>query len=177
MTEHVIQESQNGRFLAIGHICRVFFENTYISPYVFPVGLTPCRLDQARKLPFISEPVHDTDIVIYRSELDLFRHVPAVEQDQFPVQWFYRQWAVLRIAVPKVLDLSVYTVLDHIVFEVFQFFVYSDVSEPFRFINIVELAEDDIEGLGKAVEVDDLLSVLSGALCPEIRVDQYKGFC
>ena len=118
--------------------------------------------------------MHDTYVVIYRPVFYLLSDAAPVEQYVLSPHRYHRLGAFTRIAVSTVCDICMDSVFDHIILKVLQLVVYSCISEPFCFIDIVQLAENDIKSFAQAVEVYYLPAIFPGALSSEIRVDEQK---
>ena len=178
MGELVIQESECHAFLVIGHICRVPSQNIYISSEVLPVCLTPGIFEKTSEQLRITEPAHHPDIMIYRAESDLIDDRFTGEQRSFLLLRLNSlrigQEIIIRPDFGPVRYERIDTTLFHVVLKIMQLVVDPDIPVSFGFIHIIQLAEDDIESLFKAVEMNDLSAVLSRAFGSEICVDQQQ---
>ena len=114
--------------------------------------------------------------MIHRPVFDLIDDLLSGQESSLSFDRLRLIGTCTRIAVRAIFYFRPDTMLQHIVFKVFKLVVHLGVSVRFSFINIIQLVQDDIKGFFQAVEMNDLFSVLAGAFCPEISIDEQKRF-
>ena len=114
--------------------------------------------------------------MIHRTVLDLIDDLLSGQESSLSFDRLRLIGTCRRIAVRTVFYFSPDTMLQHIIFKVFELVVHLGVSVCFSSIDIIQLVQDDIKSFFQAVEMNDLFSILAGAFGPEISIDKQKRF-
>ena len=176
MRQHFIQESQGHTLLPVCHICGIPLKDIYICTDIFRIRFTARRFKKTSELSVITEPAHDSDIMIYSSVRQLPDNFVSGQKCSLTLYRGDLAAILTGISFSKILNNSAYSVLCHVTFKVFEFSVYPFISVTLCFIHIVKLVEYYFKRLIKRIEMYDLLSGLTCTLSPEIGIYQQKRF-
>ena len=166
--QQLVEKIQGLLLLSRAPVSKILFKNGHIGPQPLPLLFTAGSFQNVGKQLFPAQAVHQTDIVIHRRVADGGDHLIGGHQ---------------RHILPGAGSASrggkrgVHAEGDHILLKVLQLFIDVAVATLLGGIDIVQLAQNYVEGFLERVEVGDLLPALvPGLLDPEIGVHQHQRF-
>ena len=174
MGQEFIEELQGHQFLMFRHVRRIFLKDADVRADILPLPFTAGRFDEVAEIAFITEDTHQADIVVDGGVLQLGDDVFPFEEDLFPLLGLRR---ISRFPGKVRRQLRDDAVFLHEFFEIGQFGIDLLVALALGIIDVVQFAQDDVEGFGEGIEMDDFLPArITAALNTEVRVDEEQRF-
>ena len=170
------QEFQRHRLLPLRHVSGIFIENVDIGADILPLPLASGRFNQIAEVAVLAEDTHETDVVTDGLVFQLADNVLPLQQNLLPLRRLRRFRRLSRTLSELLRQRRLHPEFPHVIFEVLQFRIDLLIALPFRIVHIIQLIQNDIEGLLQCIEMDFFRPVLlPAALHPEIRIDQQQG--
>ena len=165
--QQLIQEIEDLLLLAVIGVGAEIEENAQIGPQILPVLLASGRLQEIAELPLRTHQMHDVDIVLHahmNKGPDALLRIPES-------QLRHRRWPLGLSVQIRIRSHGL-----HIFLEVPESFIDELIAKKLLFVHIVQLVQDNVEGILQTGDKGDLLIILSAALLnPEVRIDQHQG--
>ena len=172
--QELVEELQGHELLMLRHVRRIFLEDADIRADILPLPLAAGRFDEVAKIAFIAEDAHEADVVVDGGIFELGNDVIAFEEDFFPMDGLRR---VGRFPGEVGRQFGDDAVFFHEIFKVRQFSIDFLIALALGVVDIIQLPQDDVEGLGQGIEMDDFLSLgIAAALDAEIGINEQQRF-
>ena len=162
--QELIEEVQGLLLLVVRQIGEILLEGGDIGPDLGPVLLAAGGFQHTGEEVVVAEAVHQADVVVHRRPPQAHHHLVRGEEGGV---------LPLRRGEAEVAEGGVHPEGLQVLLKVPELGVDEAVAEALGLVHVVQLGEDDVEGVLQGEDLRDLAAVLvPGLLHPEVRVDQ-----
>ena len=164
--EELIEEGQGLHLLGKAEVDGVGLEHPQIGPEPAPVGLPPGQLQEPREAPLPGETAHEGDVVLRAQKAQCLHRLRLVHEGRVPA-------GQRRAGMAG--EGGVHPQAHHVALKVPEFGVHEGVAQALGLVDVVQLAEDHVKGLGEGGDFGDLPPVGAPLLLdPEVGVDEHQ---
>ena len=166
--QQLVEEGERLGLLPHRQIGEVFFKDVEVGPQLLPALGGPGGLDDVAELLLVGQHVHQPDVVLHRQQDQAVQRLLRVHQS-----------GVLgrRRGLGVAGQIHIHAQTAHVVLEVVELSVDEFIPAALCPVHIVQLGQDDLEGLLQRVEDRDLVALrVPGLLGTEVGVNEQQGF-
>ena len=165
--QQLIEEGQGLGLLPHGQIGAVLVEHIQIGPQLLPALGRAGGLDDVAELPLAAQLVHQLQVVLYRQQDQAVHRLVRGHQGRV-------LGGLPRPRLPG--QVYVHSQRAHVVLEVVELAVDELIPAALCLVHILQLPQDDVEGLLQGIEDGGLPPLLiPSLLAAEVGVDQTQG--
>ena len=165
--QQLIQKFQSLFLLPGAPVGEILLENGHIGPDTGGLFFAPGGLQNAHEQPIMAQAVHQADIVVHSGVPQAVHHLvrPCQSRGGPPYRRFSGRFQG-----------GVYPEIGQVFLEVPQLGVDVLITQAFGLVHVIQLVQNDVEGLRQGVNAGDLPPVLApGLFHPKVGVHQHQG--